>query len=123
MKLVRVVMISDTHERTCEVPDGDILVHAGDLTMTGKMQKITDAGDWLRSLPHRHKIVIAGNHDWGFERRPREALAALGPQIHYLENDGIELENVKFWGSPVTPWFYDWAFNVRRGSDIRKYWD
>lgn len=123
MKLVRVVMISDTHGMECDVPDGDILVHAGDLTMTGTSGQIERAGNWLRSLPHRHKIVVAGNHDWKFERNQAQALFALGEGFHYLENNGVELEGLKFWGSPVTPWFYDWAFNVRRGADILEYWN
>lgn len=123
MRIVRLVMISDTHEWSCEVPDGDILIHAGDLTMAGTVNSVDRAGVWLRSLPHKHKIVIAGNHDWLFEKNKNLAKWLLQSDIIYLENEGVEVEGIKLWGSPITPWFFDWAFNVNRGSDIKKYWD
>ena len=30
---------------------------------------------------------------------------------------------MKIWGSPVTPTFFNWAFNVDRGKAIEKYWN
>jgi Icc-related predicted phosphoesterase len=33
------------------------------------------------------------------------------------------IEGLNIWGSPVQPWFYDWAFNRKRGSEIKKHWD
>lgn len=120
---IKIVLISDTHDCYPRVPDGDILIHAGDLTMRGTHQQISQAGNWLRSLPHKHKVVIAGNHDFLFERNQAQALEALGDGICYLENTGVTLERLRIWGSPVQPWFYDWAFNVQRGEAIRKIWD
>ena len=46
-----------------EIPDGDVLVHAGDLTNTGGLKEIREFCSWMATLPHQHKIVIAGNHD------------------------------------------------------------
>ena len=40
-----------------------------------------------------------------------------------MENSAIEIEGIKFYGSPVSPWFYNWAFNVHRGAEIKKYWE
>ena len=64
---MKLVLISDTHglHSKVSVPDGDILIHAGDLTNVGKAMEIAEAGEWLRSLPHKHKVVIAGNHEPG----------------------------------------------------------
>ncbi|KKU85756.1 MAG: hypothetical protein UY14_C0014G0001 [Parcubacteria group bacterium GW2011_GWA1_47_9] len=78
MKL-RVVAISDTHEmhRQVVVPDGDVLVHAGDFTMSGTLPAIYEFNTWLGTLPHRHKVVVAGNHDWAFQRQPAQARALL----------------------------------------------
>ena len=62
----RVVCISDTHNRHAELPPlppGDILIHAGDLTETGTEAELEAAFAWLSSAPHKHKIVVAGNHD------------------------------------------------------------
>jgi Icc-related predicted phosphoesterase len=121
---LKLVLISDTHEKhnALSVPDGDVLVHAGDLTYRGDFDAVLEATQWLRKLPHKHKVVIAGNHDFLFEKKPASA-RSLMDGIHYLENESIVIDGVKFYGSPVQPWFYDWAFNVQRGEAIRKYWD
>ncbi|OAA47603.1 Metallophosphoesterase domain protein [Metarhizium rileyi] len=68
---VRVVCISDTHDQIVDVPPGDILIHAGDLTNAGTAADIQKQLDWLKSLPHAVKIVIAGNHDSYFDIRSR----------------------------------------------------
>jgi Icc-related predicted phosphoesterase len=120
---MKLVLISDTHEkhRKLVVPDGDVLVHAGDLTYRGDFLAVLEATQWLRSLPHKHKIVIAGNHDFLFETDPDKAHELLDGLI-YLENSSVVIEKFKFWGSPITPWFFDWAFNCDR-KEIHKYWD
>jgi Icc-related predicted phosphoesterase len=121
--MTKVVLISDTHGMEPKVPDGDILIHAGDLTMMGTYTQVAKAGTWLRSLPHKHKVVIAGNHDYLFEKNLPDARAMLGPGIQYLENSSTTIDGLKIYGSPVQPRFFDWAFNVDRGEAIRKYWD
>lgn len=60
---VSVVCVSDTHNSQPDLPHGDILIHAGDLTQSGSLEEVQAAIDWLRSQTHQHKIVIAGNHD------------------------------------------------------------
>jgi Icc-related predicted phosphoesterase len=77
---------------------------------------------FLGTLPHRHKVVIAGNHDFAFEKRPAEARALLTHCI-YLQDSEATVEGVRIWGSPWQPWFYDWAFNLKRGPQIRAKWD
>ena len=121
---MRLVLISDTHglHDQVEVPGGDVLVHAGDLTSRGELHEIEAFDAFLARQPHRHKIVIAGNHDFGFERRPAEAQALLRHCV-YLEDEAVTVGGVRFWGSPWQPWFYDWAFNLRRGAEIRAKWE
>ncbi len=124
MPRVRIVCISDTHGHHAKlsVPNGDILIHAGDFMAFGDTPKeIVDFSHWLGKQPHRHKVVIAGNHDLMFERHPGAARGLLDNVI-YLENSGAELMGLKFWGSPVQPEFNNWAFNVARGAAIRRYW-
>jgi Icc-related predicted phosphoesterase len=108
---MRIVCVSDTHgfhEHT-EVPDGDLLVHGGDLTKHGSLEDVEAFNRWLGTLPHRHKIVIAGNHDFCFQEQPAEARARLTNAI-YLQDSGCEIEGLTFYGSPWTPVFFDWAF-------------
>ena len=52
-----------------------------------------------------------------------EKCRPMAKKIRYLENGSCEFGGLKFWGSPVQPEFMDWAFNVKRGPDIKKYWD
>lgn len=69
---VRVVCISDTHDQRVDVPPGDILIHAGDLTDSGLVADIQKQLDWLKSMPHPVKVLIAGNHDSWFDATSRK---------------------------------------------------
>ena len=65
----RIVCVSDTHSRYhFELPQGDILVHAGDFTLSGTQKEVEGFITWLKSLTqYRLKIFIAGNHDLTLE--------------------------------------------------------
>ena len=119
---MRIVCISDTHCRHDDVdlPDGDLLLHAGDATKRGTLDQIRDFDRWLGTLPHPHKVVIAGNHDFGFETDP--TARALITNATYLQDEGIEIAGVSVWGSPWQPRFFDWAFNLDRGPDLAAVW-
>lgn len=118
-----IVAISDTHahHEGLALPDGDILVHAGDCTRRGALEDLEAFNDWLGRLPHRHKIIIAGNHDFCFERTPDESRRLVTNAI-YLQDEAIVIEGIKIWGSPWQPWFFDWAFNLYRGQPIAAKW-
>jgi Icc-related predicted phosphoesterase len=119
----RLVAMADTHGQHArlDVPDGDILVHAGDLTGRGTRSELARVAEWLRSLPHRHKVIVAGNHDFAFQRTPEEA-RALFHGLTYLEDEAVTLEGLRLYGSPWQPYFHNWAFNLRRGPDIDAKW-
>lgn len=120
----RIILLSDTHNAHDEivVPDGDILIHAGDATNTGTAEEIAAFAGWFAKLPHRHKIFVAGNHDWLFETSPLQAHQLLGNQLIYLQDSEIEIENLKIYGSPWQPRFFDWAFNLTRGQQLAAKW-
>jgi len=122
-RAARLVLISDSHgfHADLTVPEGDILVHAGDLTMRGRLDELREANRWLACLPHPFKIAIAGNHDFCFEEEPEEARRILTAAI-YLQDDAVEVGGLRFWGSPWQPWFYDWAFNLKRGPALEEKW-
>lgn len=126
-KYCTLVCISDTHglhnSIIEKIPDGDFLIHAGDITNHGELYQLKSFNEWLGNLPHRHKIVIAGNHDFCFENLRKEEARKCLTNCHYLENDQLTIEGLKFYGSPIQPWFFNWAFNKERGEDIRRYWD
>jgi len=52
----RFVCISDTHSRTFEIPDGDVLVHSGDLTKIGMGYELKAVMEWICGLPHKIKM-------------------------------------------------------------------
>ena len=120
---MRLVCISDTHARHAELalPAGDVLLHAGDFTRRGSERDILDFDAWLAEQPHAHKLVVAGNHDFLFERAPERAEALLRSAL-YLRDSGVELEGVRFWGSPWQPEFHRWAFNLERGAALAAVW-
>ena len=124
MSKVKIVVISDTHNRHAqvEIPEGDILIHAGDITSKGALRDLRRFNKFLGELPHEHKIVIAGNHDFCFEREPLAARKELTNCI-YLQDSEVIVAGIKFYGSPWQPWFCDWAFNLQRGEEIRQKWN
>lgn len=71
---MKIVCISDTHNlhRAMLIPDGDVLIHAGDITVAGDAREVADFNTWLGTLPHKHKVVVAGNHDFCFEKSPKK---------------------------------------------------
>lgn len=120
----RIVAISDTHSRHQNfdpLPDGDILIHAGDATVKGNFGEVVEFNRWLGTLPHKHKIFVAGNHDFIFEKSP-DIARGLITNATYLQDSFVIIEGLKIYGSPWQPRFYDWAFNLDRGRDIARKW-
>lgn len=154
--------MSDTHSLTrhlkFDVPIGDILIHAGDFSACGKLSEIQEFNEWLATLPHKHKLVICGNHELSFDAsftHPLEAgrschrgdglldkIELLGHKKEtieaavkvqnikehltnctYLEDSGVQLYGLNFWGTPHQPEFCHWAFNLKRGKEILEKWN
>ncbi|WP_028981670.1 metallophosphatase domain-containing protein [Sporocytophaga myxococcoides] len=123
---MKFVVLSDSHgqHRKLELPKGNVIIHAGDISRRGEEDEIIDFMGWFSKLDFKHKIFIAGNHDFFFERNPdKHILSIVPPDVTYLCDSGITINNIKIWGSPVTPWFYNWAFNRHRGNPIIKHWE
>jgi Icc-related predicted phosphoesterase len=118
---MRIVAVADTHlfHDELEIPDGDVFIHAGDLCRGGDLDELRVAADWITSLPHRHKVVVAGNHDWAFDR---ESVLARALFATYLEDSGVTLDGVRFYGTPWQPAYNDWAFNLPRGTALAAKW-
>lgn len=123
---MNLVCISDTHglHRKIKLPEGDILIHAGDFTRNGELSTIHDFNLWLGEQKENFKyiLVIAGNHDRSFESNP-EIVEPLLTNAIYLKDSGVVIDDVSFWGSPWQPWFCNWAFNLQRGQPLKEKWD
>jgi Icc-related predicted phosphoesterase len=115
---MKFVCISDTHglhnKMLHPVPDGDVLLIAGDFTNMGELSNIKSFNKWLGNLPHKHKVLIAGNHDLSFERDETYALSYLPNITHYLNQSSATIDGINIYGEPRQPEFHSWAFNVPR---------
>lgn len=113
---MRIVFLSDTHNQLhhIKVPDGDLLVHCGDATNLGTIKEVSQFYYDLTQLPHKHKVVIAGNHDFLYERQPALARSMVPPGVTYLQDEQIVIEGFIIYGSPFTLEFCEWAFNMDR---------
>lgn len=132
---MRFICISDTHGLHAsmpDLPDADGIIHAGDFTNFGRMDQCIKALGWFNSLPYKHRIIIAGNHDLFMDPdHPDQsssisainAILPVSEGFHYLWNSGCDIEGLKFWGSPQTPVFFNWAFNLPHGEPLRKHWN
>jgi predicted phosphohydrolase len=104
------------------VPDGDVLIHCGDHTFRGNRSQVENAIRWIGHQPHKYKVIIAGNHDFLLQEKPalvKRFIKRYYPGITYLQDSGVEIDGVKFYGSPWQPWFHDWAFNFAPGQEGR----
>lgn len=136
---MKIVAISDTHRQhrqltQADIPDGDVLIHAGDFTRHGDIHELEDFLDWFKDFPHEHKIFIAGNHDLCMKNHQNEELP-INPateeridnllkeywfdhDIIYLHNSGKTIDGVKFFGSPYSNTLPGWAFNTDSDDNI-----
>lgn len=146
---MRIVALSDTHNqhRKVQVPDGDIVIHAGDACINGTPEELQDFLRWFAMLPHRHRILIGGNHDSALtDPGWREAALPGWPTwtsqrggFLYLEGETARVyvgeRLLRIHGAPWRPRPDDWppgepmrpgkrssAFGVRE-SLIGQFWD
>ena len=122
---MKFVVLADTHSRHrgVKLPKGDVLIHAGDISYRGEKPEVEDFLSWFSKQDFEHKIFIAGNHDFLFEKTKEKDLVKLIPDgIIYLNDSGTSINDLNIWGSPITPKFFNWAFNRTRGEEICKHW-
>ena len=130
---MKITLISDTHNKhkliTDDLPGGDLLIHAGDISSMGYEHEIREFCKWYNSLDnYTNKVFIAGNHDWGFQNNTEKVKEILDfyENITYLQDDSrlLSEDMVNVYGSPWQPEFYNWAFNLpRQGVELKERWD
>lgn len=140
---MRVTLISDTHAKhnhlRNDLPGGDLLIHAGDFMTSGyHYHEARDFFKWFDKIDNYDtKVFIAGNHDRLMQNDPETMRGELTgyKTIDYLEDDWLTLyydgpngdlpeDNVRIYGSPWQPEFYQWAYNLpRNGEELKAKWD
>lgn len=125
----KITFISDTHGRheklDIELTGGWMIIHAGDVSNMGEVKEINKFTEWFSKLPYEHKIFIAGNHDFAFEkiRKNHEEGVKIPDGVIYLQDESVTIDGIKIYGSPWQPEFMDWAFNLKRGDELMKKWE
>ena len=124
---MKIVAISDTHghHEALDLPEGDILIHAGDFCPTITLTEAMVFFDWFSEvLGFKHKVCIAGNHEF-----PLQDNIDVQREFHettdftYLEDSSVSVEGLRIYGSPWTPTFGRMAFMRDRGAAIAAEWN
>lgn len=134
----KVVCISDTHNKhgAVDLPEGDLLIHAGDFSSMGYTHEVESFLKWIKKNSRKYTfgcVFIAGNHDRSFDQKYiseyghrleddiSEYNGMLKPKwlkdmleeyadpkigVRYLEGNCVQVDKLKIWGSPYTPSFY-----------------
>ena len=130
-----ITVISDTHgkhnEITQDLPGGDLLLHAGDISSMGYQHEVQQFCKWFNNVEnYDHKIFIAGNHDWGFQNNVEKIMEIVNSYktVTYIQDEtvsvGDDKKMVNVYGSPWQPEFYNWAFNLQKnGVELAAKWD
>jgi Icc-related predicted phosphoesterase len=129
---MKIICISDIHGNlNFTIPKCDILLIAGDIcpcrcsvvesiNLQSKWLNI-DFRNWLNSQPYKEAACCPGNHDWIFQNA-FEQIPVMDDNFNYLEDNSIEIQGLKIYGSPWSLPFYNWAFN-KSEEDFEKYCD
>lgn len=126
---MKVCAISDTHNhqyRLAPLPEANVLIHAGDLTSMGTVVEIVSVMKWFKTISknYSHIVITPGNHDFLFEtdeEMARDIFSEID-NLHILINEEVIIDGYKFYGSPVTIEFYNWAFNIPKDK-MYIYWN
>lgn len=127
--MAKIIAISDVHgkwNKLGQLEPCDVLISAGDYSFKGEKHMVKDFHEWLNKQDAGYIISVQGNHELWVEKNFDEAkqiAETACPGIHFIGSHGeVNIEGIKFYGSAITPWFFNWAWNVERGSDIIKEW-
>jgi Icc-related predicted phosphoesterase len=121
--------ISDTHTMHgwLQVPtDVDMVIFSGDCSNPSdpylNEPEVRNFIEWYASLPIKHKIFVAGNHDISIEKRLVTPADIASKGIVYLENTSTNIDGLNIFGTPVSPSFgVGWAYNRSRDK-MDKLW-
>ena len=119
---MKIIAISDLHGLFPVIEECDTLVLAGDLCPATNhspqfQYEWLDQvfGPWLAKVPAKHVVGCLGNHDFvGDPRYSQYDIRKLKLRWDYLDCSAVEIEGCRFWGSPWSNWFFEWAFNAPR---------
>lgn len=121
---LRVVATSDTHLYQPELPDGDLLIHAGDLCRSrGTPWEFIEGVDWLGKQPHKNKIYCPGNHDrFAFDQRAAASQICAERGVAMLAGSGVTVEGFSIQCHPWTRTFGRTMAYMAEDMFLESYW-
>lgn len=130
---MKIIAISDLHGLLPKIDEKcDVLCICGDIIPLEIQTDIYKSKNWLKtdfiawcnSIACKHILLIAGNHDLIFEQTLHHEIMDifLGTKIHYLENDEVEIDGKRFYGTPYCHIFENWAF-MREDVHLKMIYD
>ena len=125
---MKIVFISDTHIKHRDLDfsmskynDVETIVHSGDFSHNQK--QFDDFINWFSELPFKNKILIPGNHEILVQENEEDFFRVCKEfGIIGLIDSGVVIDDIKFYGSPWTPLFFNWAY-MKEDYILDQYWD
>lgn len=119
--MTKFCLISDTHNLhdQIKIPECEFLIHAGDFSGRGTVPECASFFNWFSVQPAKFKLAICGNHDKLAQKDPNLFKSLIPSNVIYLQDNGVEIDGIKFYGTPWQPYFYDWAFNGLESRGIQ----
>jgi predicted MPP superfamily phosphohydrolase len=115
---LRLVLISDIHDRPVTVPPGDVLILAGDIFCGDDTASLRSDLAWIKSLGFKNALAVLGNHDLVLthllktqSETARGLLASAG--VTLLRDSDTLIDGLRVYG-------VDWrsAAAIPAGSDV-----
>lgn len=125
--MTKIIAISDTHNKhnQIKIPECDILIHAGDATGRGRESEVRNFAKWFNKQPAKYKIFVPGNHEVDLENNLPYSKKWFEEECSsgiMLINQEVTIKGIKIFGSPVTPWFHNWAWN-KYPNELDTFWE
>lgn len=119
-----IAVVGDTHgcHRLLDMKPGNMLIHTGDITGHGLEHEVLDFLDWITWQPFEYKIFIGGSHDLYLKNNKELTRALIPDGVTYLENNSVEIDGLKIFGTPASLFQRGMAFSYHAGYDIERIW-
>jgi len=119
MKKIKITTLSDTHGLLLDLPESDLIIHAGDFlpayNHSVNYQKkwiYEEFLPWVKGLKCQFYIQVPGNHDFVFEGNPYFKPSGFPEKCIFLIDECCTVCGLKIWGSPWSCPFNNWAFQL-----------
>lgn len=131
----KIAVTSDLHGILPKIEPCDILLICGDIVPLKMQSNIPQSKKWFIEVflkwccdcEAKNVVYIAGNHDWLFQRCAIEmrhfGIESRQFNIYYLQDEEVEVEGLRIYGTPWCHQFGEWAFMADDDFLRQKYAD